>query len=232
MTRYADDWLAAVDQVRDLLTELNRQVTAQLDQAWRGQGADAALASLRRYVTGSLDGLTACRSLAVHLTELSGAAGDLRARITAPVAGDVASARLEEALGQVRQLYSGPAVAAGNAVADIPEPPDPFPAAGPAATNVLPAGLPTAAQAVTPSTVAPLGSAPSAPNNLSRPSTPAADAQPLWRTPTHSALLNPLVSEALPARADPPASTPTPAPSGMPATVAAESPRAAGRTNP
>jgi hypothetical protein len=94
MACYADDWQAAIDQIRDALTELNRQVSAQLPEAWRGQGADAAVASLRRYVAGSLDGLAACRSLAVHLNELSRAAGDLRA-ITAPAGGDVSGHRLE-----------------------------------------------------------------------------------------------------------------------------------------
>src|SRR4051794_20757986 len=64
MTQFADDWQAAVDEIRYVLAELSRRVGAQLDEGWRGQGADASVAALRRYVAGSLEGLIACRSLA------------------------------------------------------------------------------------------------------------------------------------------------------------------------
>src|SRR5262249_30505140 len=84
MTGYADDWQACVDAIRDVLVELNRQVAAQLDASWRGLGADGASAALQRYVAGSVDGLVASRSVAVHLYELSRAAGNLRACITPP----------------------------------------------------------------------------------------------------------------------------------------------------
>ncbi|MFZ0833529.1 MAG: hypothetical protein WAM92_10670, partial [Mycobacterium sp.] len=130
MTRYADDWHAAVDRIGDVLTELDRLLTTQLCDTWRGHGADSALASVQQYVAASSEGLAACRSAAVHLTELSRAAGDLRSCLGAPVTE-------EQALLQVRQLYSAPAVAAGNAVADIPEPPDPPAIGGPAAASVL-----------------------------------------------------------------------------------------------
>lgn len=230
MTRHADDWHAAVDQIRDVFTELNRQVTAQLDEAWRGHGADSALTAVQRYVTGSLDGLAACRSAAAHLTELSQAAGDLRACLGAPMTED-------EALMQVRRLYSAPAVAAGNAVADIPAPPDPLPIGGPAAVSVLPAGVPTMPGATTPGAApladAPLASAPQRPYDGGwRPDLSAADTQPLWRAPTSSAAASPPGPEPLPARAAPPAATSTPPPSGMPAAVAAEAPQASGRTTP
>ena len=190
MTRYADDWHAAVDQIRDVLTELNRQVTAQLDEAWRGQGADSALTAVQQYVTGSLDGLAACRSAAAHLTELSRAAGDLRACLGAPYAPR------KKHSSQVRRLYSAPAVAAGNAVADIPAPPDPLPIGGPAAVSVLPAGVPTTPGATTPGaaplTDAPLASASHRPyDGAWRPDLSAADTQPLWRAPTSSAAVSP-----------------------------------------
>jgi len=237
MTRHADDWHTAVDQIRDVLTELNRQVTAQLGEAWRGHGADAALASVQRYAAGSLDGLALCRSAAVQLAELSRAAGDLRASITAPGAQDVAGQLLGEALSQVRQLYSGPAVAAGNGVADIPEPPDPLPIGGPATESVLPAGSATTpAGSATPPAAgladAPLGSAlPQAfdAEGRSRPSMSAADTQPLWRVPTSSAAFSSPGVEPLPSRGEPPGATSTPPPSGMPAAVGPESPRAPGR---
>ena len=229
MARYADDWQAAVDDIRDVLTELNRQVSSQLGEAWRGQGADAASAALRRYVSGSLDGLVACRSLALQLNELSRAAGDLRACIT----GDVAGQHLDEALSQVRQLYSAPAVAAGNAVADIPEPPEPFAVDGQAPAGVLPAGMPTGNPAAAlPSTDAPLSFTPPPPltaDGVPSPSLPGADTQPVWRSPTHSAAFDSPVGDALPARRDAPATTPTPPPSGMPATTPGQSPGVASR---
>jgi hypothetical protein len=234
MARYSDDWQAAVDEIRDVLMELDRRVTLSLQSGWRGQGADAALAALRRYVSGSLEGLVACRSLAVHLGELSRAAGDLRACITAPAGSEFADELLAEALSQVRQLYSSPAVAAGNAVADIPEPPDPFQIGGQAPASALPAGLHT------PNPAAGLPSEPGAP-----PSTPtdlgngrvgrwavptsAAAPDPFWRTPTHSAAYPSSPGDALPARPDPPSSTATPAPAGVPATVPGQSVSVAGR---
>lgn len=233
MARYADDWQAAVDDIRDVLMELNRQVSSQLGEAWRGQGADAASAALRRYVSGSLDGLIACRSLAVQLNELSRAAGDLRACITAPAAGDVAGQRLDEALSQVRRLYSAPAVAAGNAVADIPEPPEPFAVDGQVPAGVLPAGMATGNPAAAlPSTDAPLSFTPPPPptaDSVPRPSLPGSEAQPVWRAPTHSAAFDSPVGDALPARLDAPATTPTPPPSGMPATTPGQSPSVAAR---
>jgi hypothetical protein len=158
MTRYADDWQRAVDRIRDVLTGLNREVAAQLESSWRGDGANASLDALRRYVSDSLAGLAACRSVAVHLTELSTAAGDLRACI---------SDHLDEALAQVRQLYSIPAVAAGNAVDDIPAPPDPFDVAGQSrgsgveAAAVPTAGTPAAAVQPTGLAAAPVGFMPS-----------------------------------------------------------------------
>lgn len=229
MTRHADDWQAAVDEIRDVLTELSGDIDTQLDETWRGQGADAALASVQRYVSGSLDGLAACRSVAVQLAELSRAAGDLRACLSVPGAQD-------QALAAVRGLYSGPAVAAGNAVADIPAPPDPLPVGGPAAESVMPAGMPTsspapASTATTPS-AAPLSDTPL---NLATPQArdiapmPTVDTQPVWRAPTSSATVTPPAA-APPALSDPPVAASTPPPSAMP--PAAESPRTPGRASP
>lgn len=231
MTRHADNWHAAVDHIRDILSELSRDVGAHLDETWRGQGSDAALASVQRYVSGSLDRLAACRSVAVQLAELSRAAGDLRASLGAPSAED-------QALASARQLYSAPAVAAGNAVADIPAPPDPLPVGGPSTESVLPAGMATPATTSTPT---PTSTTPAAAPLTDTPdpsATPRArdlapvstvDTQPLWRAPTSSATVSAPVA-ALPPPADPPAAVSTPPPSGMPAAV--DSPRTPGRARP
>ncbi len=238
MARYADDWQATVDEIRDVLTELDRRVTLSLQSGWRGEGADAALAALRRYIAGSLDGLVACRSLAVHLGELSRAAGDLRACITAPAGSEFADELHEEALSQVRQLYSGPAVAAGNAVADIPEPPDPFQVGGQARASALPAGLntPNPAAGLPSESGAPLSSLSSTPTDLGNDRvgrravpTSAAAPDPFWRTPTHSAAYPSSPGDALPARPDAPSSTATPAPAGVPATMSGQLASVAGR---
>lgn len=222
MTRYVDDWQRAVDATRDVLAELNRAVAAQLTDAWRGEGADASAAAVRDYVEGSVDGLVACRSVAVALSELSRAAGDLRAAITVPSEGLV-----EEALAQVRELYSGPAVAAGNAVADIPAPPEPFELGGQRGT-VLPDVVPTTSTspaAVTPSGSAPLEVPPSAVANqpMALPGVSPIAAEPYTtRMPTHSSTLSSSPSDAVLARSEPPSTTPSPA--GSPPTAAGQAP--------
>lgn len=198
MTGYADDWQRAVDAIRDVLVEVNRRVGAQLDRSWRGRGADASLEALRRYVAGSVDGLVACRSVALHLSELSGAAGELRAGITAV-------GELGDALEQVRQLYSGPAVTAGNAVADIPAPPDPFGFAAQPDASVLPAAAAQAQSAPatgTPFAVAPLGSTPSALDSH------VTDPNTLWQAPTHSAALSRGEVPPAPSEVSPPIPSP------------------------
>lgn len=240
MTMYADEWQACVDTIRDVLAELNRAISTQLDASWRGLGADGAAAALRWYVTGSLDGLIACRSVAVHLYELSRAAGDLRACITPPGSGETAGQRLGEALAQVRQLYSGPAVTAGSAVADIPAPPEPFAIGSRPDTGALPS---TPAPAVSPAGVAgPATGSPAGSESLpefSRTPLASPGASPfgternsLWDTPTHSSALSPspssLVTHSPPVQAEPPSTTSGP----VAATAPGQSPAAARATSP
>jgi hypothetical protein len=230
MARYADDWQRAVDATRDVLVELNRRVAAQLDQSWRGYGADASAAAVRDYVAGSVDGLVACRSVAMHLSELSRAAGDLRACITPPSDG-----ALDDALAEVRELYSAPAVAAGNAVADIPPPPEPFEIGGQPAAGVLPAAAP--ATSTSPATVTPSGSAPldaprsagaGYPTALPSVSSVAGDAY-IPRMPTHSTAWSSSPSDALSARPEPASTAPSPATAGLPPTPASQTPGGASR---
>lgn len=225
MTELADDWQRAVDRIGDVLVDLDHRLAAQLDRSWRGRGADASTSALRRYVAGSLEGLPACRSVAVHLGELACAASDLRATF---------SQSADDALAHVRQLYSAPAVAAGNAVADIPAPPEPLPSAGSQHGDTQPAGL---SQAAVPQGVAQL---PTAPNNPAVPAGAASDpsipdSSPLsaprapqpWHAPTYSSALPPPLDDTAPARPgmSPSPSTTTGPPAGA-APPAAGTPRA------
>ena len=159
MTRYADEWESEIGRIAAIFVDMSRQLAGRLAQTWRGVGSDASLEAVQRYVAGSLDGLRRCQSVAQRLTQLSHAAGEVRAVIIAPSADDTAGQRHILALDQVRQLYSQPAVAAGNAVDDIPPPPEPFgpradasswsvptataPAGSPA-TGIAPQGFPSA----------------------------------------------------------------------------------------
>lgn len=214
MVALADDWQRVVDRIGDVLADLDRRLGAQLDGSWRGRGADASTDALRRYVTGSLDGLPACRSAAVRLLELSRAASDLRACVSRTV---------DEALVQVRERYSAPAVAAGNAVVDIPTPPDPFPVAGAHPAGTAPNGVPQSGPSagVPQMPTAPAGSTPAV-SSFGHPPTPGESplpsvrpAQP-WRAPTHgSALTSPGV-DTMPARPDPsPSATSSPPGAGL-----------------
>jgi hypothetical protein len=220
MTRLADDWQRAVDRIGDILAELDGHVAAVLERSWRGRGADASADALRRYVAGSLDGLSACRSAAVHLGELSTAAGDLRAAATPH--------DLADALVQVRQCYSLPAVAAGNAVEDIPAPPDPFRPAGHPSQTTLPSGVSQPAHPVgmaplpsTPAGFPPQLNADAAPQSMPL---PAVGADPSWRVPTHSAAL-PSSPVPVPLHTGPdPPPTPTVPPSGASPTTSSGPP--------
>jgi hypothetical protein len=216
MTGYADDWHRAIDRIAEVLVELNQQVGAQLDRSWRGHGADASVESLRRYVEGSLAGLAACRSVAVQLSELSTAAGNLRA-----ASGGFAADALDDALAEVRQRYSGPAVTAGNAVDEFPAPPDPFNGPGRRSASTLPVAASQPEQppfAAPPPSAAPFGSTPSpgAPSTTQPTAfVRAADPIPPWHTPTHTTAL----PDSMPLRPDSPATAPgTPAAAVVPST--------------
>ncbi len=173
MTRYADEWGREIDRVAAVFADMDRQLAARLPEAWRGAGADASLAAVQRYVAGSLDGLGRCRSVGDRLAQLSHAAEELRAAITAPSNDDTAAQRHMVALQQVHRLYSHPAVAAGNAVEDIPPPPDPF--SPPSGTAFGPLPTADAALADLPAGVAPQGFSPSGPppNGSAVPARPA-----------------------------------------------------------
>ncbi|MDT5094148.1 MAG: hypothetical protein QOH60_3511 [Mycobacterium sp.] len=223
MTRYADDWQRAIDRIEEVLGELKQRVGAQLHTSWRGDGADASAKALQRYLDGSLAGLAACRSVAERLSELSSAAGDLRA-----ASGGFAADALDDALAQVRQRYSGPAVAAGNSVEDIPAPPDPFTRPDRSPTSALPVVAPLQP----PSAAQPMGSTLSppavpAPNPAAHTPNPAVHAanpawhaaNPAWHTPNavwHTPTHTTAIPGGPPLSPDPPAIAPGPPAQGVP----------------
>src|SRR5215211_3113738 len=183
MMHYADDWLRALDAIEEVFTDLADEMARRLGESWRGGAALAAVEALRRYVFGSLEGLDRCRSVAIQMGELAHAASELRACITPPSGSDHVDERLAEALAQVRVLYSGPAVAAGNAVEEIPPPPDPrgFGSATVAVAVTWPpaADQPHAVAAQPPSVPIPAPPA-IAPNTVDHD-----DSAPWFRPPTH-----------------------------------------------
>jgi uncharacterized protein YukE len=227
MTRYADDWQRAIDRIEEVFGELKQRVGAQLRTSWRGDGADASAKALQRYLHGSLAGLAACRSVAVKLSELSTAASDLRA-----ASGGFAADALDDALAQVRQRYSGPAVAAGNSVEDIPAPPDPLTRPDRRPTSALPVVAPVQPPSAAP--VAPMGSTLSPPavhasNPTAQTPNPAWNApspawrtpNALWHTPTHTTALpvGPPLSPDPPAPAPGPPAQTVPGSAGPPVTA-------------
>ncbi len=135
MIEYADHWRRVLDDARAVFSRLDADVTRHLEESWRGHAGRQALEALRRYISESLDGLTRCRSLVGALAVLSDAAGDLRAAVDG-----VDHVR---DLTEVRVRYSEPAVAAGNAVDEIPAPPA-LPGASAPALPALPVPSPAA----------------------------------------------------------------------------------------
>ncbi|MDT5009264.1 MAG: hypothetical protein QOH57_881 [Mycobacterium sp.] len=220
MTRYADDWHREVDRLAEVLVDLNLQIAAHVEETWRGDGADASVDALRRYVDGSLAGLAACRSVARRLSELSTAAGDLRA-----ASGGFAPDALDDVLAEVRRRYSGPAVAAGNSVDDIPAPPDVFaePGGGPAGALPVVASQPEQPQASPPPST-PSVSTPPVPGVSSATSPagftsatdqglPSHTPGPPWHTPSapsHTSTHSTALPERMPVSLDSPAPTPVP----------------------
>lgn len=146
IVHYAEAWVRVVDAASATLEELAQRLTRLIEDSWHGRGADAALQAVLDYVAASLDGLRRARLIAKGLTDLAGAAADVRGAITPPEPGDSpreAEQRLEEALDQVRRLYSGPAVAAGGAAAEVPFSAVAVPAAGAPPEATVPAGSST-----------------------------------------------------------------------------------------
>jgi hypothetical protein len=183
MAEYADHWHRVLDDAWGVFTRLETQLTGHLQQSWHGQAGVRALEVLRRYISESLDGLAGCRSLAGGLAALSSSAGDLRAALS----GLDHALEHTNALAEVRVRYSDPAVAAGNAVDDIPSPPGLPGDNGPASTPV-PAPAPTPAP-----TPVFAGSAPTIPagygaTQVSAPLPPAGNESPSWATPPSPAL--------------------------------------------
>jgi hypothetical protein len=144
MTEYADHWRRVVGDACAVFTRLDAEVTRHLENSWRGRAARQVLEALRRYISEALDGLARCRSLADGLSAVSDAAAELRASIE--------GLEHDAALALVRAGYSEPAIAAANAVGEIPWPPS-LPGVGAAAAGVPPMSLP----AVTTPTTAPAG---------------------------------------------------------------------------
>jgi hypothetical protein len=137
MAEYSEHWRRVIDDACAVFTRLDAEVNRHLEDSWRGRAGRRALEALRRYISEALDGLGRCRSLADGLIALSDAAAELRAAIDG-LDDDMA-------LAEVRARYSGPAVAAGNAVGEIPWPPAPalpLPAVT-TSTPTLPAGFGT-----------------------------------------------------------------------------------------
>jgi hypothetical protein len=112
MTGYADHWRRVIDDSREVFGRLDAEVTRHLEESWRGDAGRLALEALRRYISAALDGLTRCGGLADALVTLSDSASELRAAVNGLY-------HLED-LHEVAVSYSEPAVAAGNAVAEIP----------------------------------------------------------------------------------------------------------------
>jgi hypothetical protein len=112
ITEMADHWRRLLDDAREVLRRLEADVSRHLSESWQGEAGRRALDELRAYISEALDGLTRFGYLAEGLVALSDAAAELRASVD--------GLDHETALAEVRSRYSEPAVAAGNAVGEIP----------------------------------------------------------------------------------------------------------------
>ncbi|BAX97428.1 hypothetical protein MSTE_02114 [Mycobacteroides stephanolepidis] len=133
--RVANDWKSALSELDSLLTTFLEDVTAMIGERWSGAGARAALSTMQAYVENSRVALGEATTLSAGLDVLARAAGQLQQQVVSPSTGAPVG-RLgvpvgrgasvaddldlwERALEQVRVVYSGPAVQAGNAVAQL-----------------------------------------------------------------------------------------------------------------
>ncbi|VEG16323.1 Uncharacterised protein [Mycolicibacterium phlei] len=133
--RVADEWTRTLSELDSLLTAFLEDVTAMIGESWSGAGARAALSTMRAYVENSQVALGEATTLSAGLSVLAHATGQLQQQVVAPSSGAPVG-RLgvpvgwrasvaddldlwERALEQVRTVYSGPAVQAGNAVAQL-----------------------------------------------------------------------------------------------------------------
>ena len=110
-------------------------MTRHLEESWRGHAGRQALEAMRRYISESLDGLT-------PMPVAGRRAGCVVGSGRRPARGR-RRRRSRRDLTEVRVRYSEPAVAAGNAVDEIPAPPA-LPGASVPALPALPVLSPAA----------------------------------------------------------------------------------------
>ncbi|MGH3957296.1 MAG: hypothetical protein ACRDTI_24995 [Mycobacterium sp.] len=135
ITRIAEEWKSILGELDSLFAVFLEDVTTMIDESWSGPGARAALGTMRTYVENSGVALRRAFTLSTGLEVLAGATSELQQKIASPSthapvgrmgvglgwAAPVAENLdlWEQALAQVRTMYSGPAVQAGNAVAEL-----------------------------------------------------------------------------------------------------------------
>ncbi|MUM18759.1 hypothetical protein FZI91_13555 [Mycobacterium sp. CBMA271] len=137
ISRMAREWKTIVDGLDSLFSTFLDDVRATIGESWSGTGAQSALSTMRTYVENSRAMLAQAHSLSDGLNVLSSATRDLQSKMTAqfmPAGGapgenpgwggpNIPDFDLwQAALNHVRTVYSGPAVAAGNAVAELAGP--------------------------------------------------------------------------------------------------------------
>ncbi|MFD6199764.1 hypothetical protein ACFWE3_23975 [Mycobacteriaceae bacterium NPDC060252] len=135
ITRIAEEWKSTLGELDSLFAVFLEDVTAMIDESWSGPGAQAALGTMQAYVENSGVALRRAFTLSTGLEVLAGATSELQQKIASPSAhapvgrmgvglgwATPVAENLdlwEQALAQVRTMYSGPAVQAGNAVAEL-----------------------------------------------------------------------------------------------------------------
>ena len=111
MTEYADHWRRVIDEdAAEFSSGCTRTSAGHLADSWWGHARRAPLEALRGYISEALDGLTQC-----IVASAAGAVGCVQ-RAALAIDG---LERVDD-LTDVREHYSDPAVAAGNAVGEIP----------------------------------------------------------------------------------------------------------------
>lgn len=133
--RFAEEWKSTLRGLDSLFTTFLEDVTATIQDGWSGSGARAALGTMREYVENSRSALERALTLSSGLDVLARATGELQQQIAPPPTpvlvdklGEIPRWRTsfaeqlglwEQALNQVRTVYSDPAIQAGNAVAAL-----------------------------------------------------------------------------------------------------------------
>lgn len=130
--KLARDWKSIVADTDSALSSFHRDMAATILADWEGRAAHQVRETMRTYVTGARSILSVALGLSDNLHILASAAAEVQSAIAEPPGRDafdayaavsgpglfVASeaASWEQAVHQVRTLYSDPAVRAGNAV--------------------------------------------------------------------------------------------------------------------